>query len=102
MWSTEPSAPFAASRSSSATSIGTAAVASGRNTPTPTPPSAARATTAQGVEIIASAPNTAALPMSQITRAAPHTQPIQPVSDQEPDQHHRRELGEQQRGHPAR
>ena len=68
MWSTEPSAPFAASRSSSATSIGTAAVASGRNTPTPTPPSAASATTAQGVEISASAPNTAALPMSQITR----------------------------------
>ena len=68
VWSTEPSAPFAASRSSSATSIGTAAVASGRNTPTPTPPRAARATTAQGVEIIASAPNTAALPMSQITR----------------------------------
>ena len=35
-------------------------------------------------------------------QAAPHLQPIQPVSHQEPDHHHRRELGKQERGHPAR
>ena len=102
VWSTEPSAPFAASRSSSATSIGTAAVASGRNTPTPIPPSAARATTAQGVEISASAANTAALPMSQITRLRRTRSRFSRSPTRNPISTDGRELGEQQGRHPGR